>query len=416
MVQKRGVSQYYKNIVKVFTGNVVAQAASFAAIPLLTRLYSPEDIGVANTVVMAASLCVIVATLRMDVALFIGSSGRNVYHKLALGLCFLFFAFLLCQLFSILILLVHGSDFSSLLFFTSLIFLGMGSFNLLLGLYNFKKKYAEFAVSRVVMTWIAIALKLLFGWMCFGWSGFLTAVFFSYISVSLAVVFRLRDDVFKIVKSIKFGVRTWKENKNFIKFNVTTSFVNALGQFIPILFLGHFWGAEIVGLYTLAISILRAPVNLLGEAFRKVFIQEASEYIAKSNDSKLVRKFDFTTILLFGVSSVSLMAASIVLWEFSSDIFGSQWANLGLYIATLSPWFVFLMCNPPATSILTLKEKHKFMFLYELVFTLFRVLSLLIPILLGFSVFEVLIVFVFISCVFNVFYIFSARSLLLKLV
>ncbi len=59
-------------------GFAVAQAIPIAAAPLLARLYTPEAFGLQTLFMSATSVLIVVATLRLDLAILLAEETRKV--------------------------------------------------------------------------------------------------------------------------------------------------------------------------------------------------------------------------------------------------------------------------------------------------------------------------------------------------
>jgi O-antigen/teichoic acid export membrane protein len=73
-----------KNIVTVLSGTVIAQLVALAAMPLLSRLYSPEDFGHFQIFTSAINILLMVVSFRYEVAILSVAPGTSL--KMLLGL------------------------------------------------------------------------------------------------------------------------------------------------------------------------------------------------------------------------------------------------------------------------------------------------------------------------------------------
>ena len=62
---------FYHSILLLFSGTAAGQAIQVACIPLLTRLYSPEDFGTFALFVSIVSLLATISALRYEVAILL---------------------------------------------------------------------------------------------------------------------------------------------------------------------------------------------------------------------------------------------------------------------------------------------------------------------------------------------------------
>jgi len=72
------------NILKVLRGTVAAQAVGFLALPLLTRLFTPEAFGLFQLFQASMGLLLVAAAMRYEIALLRASDGRELTATLQL--------------------------------------------------------------------------------------------------------------------------------------------------------------------------------------------------------------------------------------------------------------------------------------------------------------------------------------------
>ncbi|PTO86893.1 hypothetical protein CWN98_12540 [Vibrio splendidus] len=398
------MSNIVQGIKKVLTGNAIAQIISFASLPLLTKLYSPDDIGLGNVILMSSNIAAIIFTLRMDIAIFINSNEvESIQDKIKVALTNIFFLCLIT--FLIFPLVVDEIPFDVIFIWLNLT-ICISMYNLFTSQLNLEKKYGDFAKTRVNNTVMAVILKLLFGYLSFGWYGFTIALIVSYAFVIIHLTVNRQANL--ILSSLKKKVDYrdfWEKNNQFIKFNLTTSVINAFGQFLPVLLITKAYGLNFVGVYTLVIMVMRAPVNLIGESIRKVMMQDFGDKKSTMEFLSIKTTFRKFTLSLVIFSLLSFSVGGVVLQLVGERFLDDDWLMVIPVYWLLAPWFIFLLGNIPASCVFTIFEKHKFLFRYEVCFLMFRIASILIPSKLGFDVYSMLTSFVVINVLFNLGYI-----------
>jgi len=140
--------------------------------------------------------------------------------------------------------------------------------------------------------------------------------------------------------------------------------VNSLSQSLPIFIIAWYFGAAEAGFYTLAQTILGAPVTLLSSAISNVYYPKVNE---KVTSNEMIFPFVSKSTLL--MLSASFLIYIIVIfcgpWLFSL-IFGGKWHMAGEYGRWMAIYCVFwLGARPAIDSIPSLKIQHLFL-VYEL--------------------------------------------------
>ncbi|ENA0807063.1 oligosaccharide flippase family protein [Providencia rettgeri] len=383
---------------------MIAQLITFLSLPLITRFFTPEQLGIGNAIYLAASIIAIILTLRMEYAIFISSESKTNYSsKLKLGLLNSLYLgiILLCIGISLSYFKLINITLVEALLLAILAYL-ISNYNIFISFLNFNEKYDKLSNTRILLALSGSVLKITFGYFMWGWIGFIIAICISYISSIIYTWYFERKKISTTINKKIDYVKEIKNNSSYIKYNMTNALINSAGQFIPVALLGIYYNASLVGIYTLSLTILKAPVNLLGEAVRRVYFKNASVCIEHGNYSLLSSRYKKTTLFLFIVGVFGYGGVSIALNIFDTTIFGSSWSGINQTFSILSIWFIFLLCNAPSTATLTILEKHKFLFYYEIIYLIFRIASLIIPSLLSFDYSNTLLSFVLTNVAFNI--------------
>ena len=73
---------FYKNISILTLGNITANLISILALIVLTRLYSPQDFGIASVYISILSIATVISSLRLNVAIPIPKSDQDGFSLL----------------------------------------------------------------------------------------------------------------------------------------------------------------------------------------------------------------------------------------------------------------------------------------------------------------------------------------------
>ena len=86
MIEAMSASQLTKNISAMVSGNAIARVVGILALPVITRLYSPNDFGELAIFVSVLGILLPFVTLRFSVAVPLQSSDAQVANLFALCL------------------------------------------------------------------------------------------------------------------------------------------------------------------------------------------------------------------------------------------------------------------------------------------------------------------------------------------
>lgn len=186
-----------------------------------------------------------------------------------------------------------------------------------------------------------------------------------------------RDDRRVFLRSIRWramgeGIGRYKK---FPLYDSWASLMNVIsGQLLPLL-LAIFFSSTAVGFYALGYRLLSMPSTLIGSAISQVFFQHAA---VAQNDGTLtpVVRNTFTRLLALGLFPILLIM--ITGKDIFSVVFGSQWAEAGIYAQILAPWILMNFVSSPISTIYSILEMQGKFLLFNSVLLGTRVVSLVI--------------------------------------
>ncbi|MBT8195297.1 MAG: oligosaccharide flippase family protein, partial [Bacteroidia bacterium] len=156
-----------------------------------------------------------------------------------------------------------------------------------------------------------------------------------------------------------------KEYKEFPMYNAPHILSNQLQNNGVIFFVSGFFGAAILGLYSLTLRVLHAPLNTIGISYTQVFYKNASVLYA---NGKNLKAFTKKSILQLTAMSIPVF---IVLLFFAPDlfafIFGEEWREAGDYARYLSPWLLITFIIKPISTIPVIVNEQKKSFIINLI-------------------------------------------------
>jgi len=322
----------------------VAQAISLAASPLLTRLYTPDDFGIASVFMSFLSLAVGVSALRYDLAIPLPEDDAVARGLLTISLS--------CVLATTLALavVVAGFGYGIVEWFNAP---GLGPFLWLLpagllvaGIHQVlsswavrERAYGLLARRRVIQNLGAAATQVGIGVLGGGPIGLLIGevVRQGAGTASLAALAWRGTQRGERRSWLADTIRAARVYYRYPTLVTGSSILNAGGLFLPPVLLAKTYGTEVAGLFALAQRMVEAPVRLLGQSVGQVYFAEAAA-VARGGSARLPGMYFSTAKKLFVVGSVPVLVAGMASpWLFGA-IFGATWREAGTVAQALS-WF-----------------------------------------------------------------------------
>ena len=389
---------------------MISRIILILATPVITRLYLPQDYGTAAIMLNAISILAAFSCLRYDAAIVLGKDEKESKHLFYLtciinaGVTLLLF-FLVTAIRGTIVELFHLPH--SLTPYIWLIAVGVffsGFDSALISWSNWKKQFGEYSKALLIHSTSTAGIKI--GLAHFFKSSPLFIIIgniFGTVLSSLFLVWKTFD-LKKIDLDWRALKRTARKYREFPIYNTPTVLVRRLGQHMPIFLFGILFYPEIVGYYSLAMTILHLPITTVSVSVKKVIIKEISE---KYNRNEPFKKDIIRSLQILGAVFI---IPTLVLVFFGEAcfvlIFGQKWAQAGIFASILAPWMFFEFINPGIISSYLVLRKQKFLFFFQTVMFASRIIALLICGLLTQDPLKTVMLFSAIGIIANIYYIF----------
>lgn len=372
-----------KNIFKLVGGNAFAQIIAFAVTPVLTRLYTPEDFGLFSFFSAVAIVIAILATGRYEFAILLSDSIEKTrcLFVTSVGLALLT---ALAVLMYVATLYYFSAPADSLVFALPLwaFFLALAS--ILEKISNKERSYGIISTQKVVTATVAAAVSVSIGWTnqdsqssAFGLIA--GAVVGPALSVLLIfLVLRKQTPCLSFASGSLDAtslVSTLKFYRHFPAFNLPHAMINTAAGNAPVFLIPVFFGDALLGVYSLGVRIIQAPLSFLVSSLYNVLSQKFSDVRQRGDSlSGLYRKY---IKYIFGVVLFLLP----VFWFLEGPmayVFGAKWSDAGKYIRILSPYLLFVLMVGPFAFVPVLLGKQRQALQLEIVASSAKVISLVI--------------------------------------
>jgi O-antigen/teichoic acid export membrane protein len=366
-----------RNSLTLLSGNVIGQAAAFAAYPLLTRIYSEADFGIFATYASICSILTVIATGRYEESLVIAKDERETLALLGFslkwlaGFSLLLFIVLLCsgkRLFAP----VKLDGLAGYWFYIPFSVLFSGVTTLLNHFAIRKKKFRIIATANVVQNTSNAVFKLSFGGLSFTKSGLIISNVIAHIA-SVFAYFPLKKHIPAGGKQPNELQTAW-QYRDFPTYNLIRALINQVSNNLPFIYLIGFFDAERMGIFLLAFLVLTTPVFLIVQSLFGTFF-ETFATARKTNTPVMPIMKDYWKTLCCYVLPFFILVFPVAKPLFAF-VFGSQWEMAGTYFQYLLPWgFMVLMTNA-LYPVFVVFRKQKSVFLIDFVYLVVRFFAL----------------------------------------
>lgn len=374
------MSSSRRNILTLMSGTMLAQALPIAVIPILSRLFSPEDFGVLAIYIAVTGIFGAVANGRYELAIMLPHEDKEARVVVALGLlialCVSLLLLIGILLFGDLIARSMNQKGSMWwLYFSPVSVLFIGFFNMLNYYNNRQKMYGRISVSHITKAGMTAVTQLGAGWLRIGAPGLvLGRVAGEGVAVLALLGIVGKERIFREVTGRQL-LATAKRYKDFPKFSMWSIFFNRVGGNSVDFFISAFYSIGMLGQYSLMQRVLGAPSDLVGAAIGQVFFQEAAE--ERKNTGKAIRSFNRVFVLLSVLSMCGFGLLYMVAEPLFAFVFGEQWRVAGELAKLMIPLFIFRFIASSISLINSIFEKQKMAFYWQTTLLMLYVLVLL---------------------------------------
>ncbi len=378
---------FIKNLIILVSGTAGAQAVGLLASPVITRIYSPEMLGLLGTFLALQTILNPIATMSYPLAIVIPRYDFDAKRIALLSTLIVFLVFII----QLIILVLFGQRLLSYvnldnvhlyIILIPLAVLLSGFIAILSQWINRKKDFKIKAKAVFVQSLGVNSLKLAIGLLYPSALGLIViTILGSALHLSLLYC---GTKQYLILGVLKHKTNYEKEKikriavkyKDFAVFRTPQIVLNAISISMPVLVLAAYFGPSIAGFYSLARSILGLPISLIGEAVTSVFYPRVNDAVQNNEDSRSLIIKSTLYMALIGIIPFGI----VILWGpwLFATIFGENWHTAGIYAQWLSVWLYSGLVNRPCIASIPVLNMQKKLLIIEVISIVGKAISLAI--------------------------------------
>lgn len=366
------------------SGTAIAQVIGFALMPVISRLFNPDDFGVLgsfNSFMLVANAAV---TMQYAQAIMLPKKHEDAANVLAISIITAFLITFSTLCFSVyfsdwLLKVLEAPQAKWMIWFLPVAVLVRGINQSFQAWCIRRKEFKKTAVSQIYRSLSTGTIHIMLGLLGSGGRGLITGS----VSGNGIATINLAHQVFGkdrelITKSLCWRVikKYFVEYRDFPFYSAPQSIMNALSNGLPVLLLSYYYDLSVAGAYAFGLKLIHIPMSFVLTALRQVLFQRVSE--AYNDGQKLLPLFFKSTLGLLVVSIVPsififIFAPTIFVW-----VFGDQWYTAGEFSRWLIIWMIVAFSNVPSTLFARVLRKQKGLFIFEVFQLLFRIVCLVL--------------------------------------
>ncbi len=328
------------NVLRMVAGNAAAQALTLLAYPVLTRLYTPGQIGILSVLMSAVSILAPASALRLEMALPMSRTAREAGSMLvACALALLFTTASVTLAMAVLPGPWPGdmSPAEPYRWFLPVALLAFGSYVVMVHEATRQDRFAPIARTRVYQAISGPACQIGLGWLGVGPLGLLLGYVIGQSSGTVGLARQLLTGASSPLRqwSLRSVRAAVSRHRNFVLFSSWTGVVSAAASYAMTISFAFLYGPAISGFMFLGERVLIRPLFLITSSILPVYTREVAR-VHQSDPPALLGLFagvlrKQVLLSLLWIGPIVLAAPHVIPW-----VFGAAWAESASYVQILA--------------------------------------------------------------------------------
>jgi O-antigen/teichoic acid export membrane protein len=361
----------FRQVGMLASGQIIAQLINFTLMPIVTRLYSAEDIGLQGLFTSALSLLVPLSTLGFHLAIVLPREDVEARKlmRISAGL-----ALILTIILGFALMLFGERIFAwigapELTPYGILIPLAMMMGALIAAVTQYLVRRHAFAVMARVTVLNSATLqssRIIAGMVSPSGLALIATYTFTNAVTLLLYLRRFRsfgkEDT--AVPAARSATKLVADYRDFPLLRSPQNLINAFSQLAPIFLLSIYFGLHTSGQYSIAIALLSAPAFLVGQSINDVLYPKFNAM--HHSGGRLQPAIIKATLTCMAAGFVPYAAIVLFGPQIFSLIYGAEWHLAGEYGQWLALWYFLQMANRPAVAAVPVLRLQGGLLIYEL--------------------------------------------------
>lgn len=362
-------SEFSKNFLILFRGTLIAQVIPMLLMPVLTRMYSPDEFGILELFISVSTILGTIANMRYELSIVLPDRKEDAWNIMGLG-------FIIAFVFSIILQIIIGffaegiatllnnADIKFWLYFVPLAVLLQGAFNML-SYYNTREKlFKSISNASVLRASSRTAAQIGIGFISKTPAGLIVGQMLGHAVSLIPLSSKIKSRLFlkKITaENMKFQAKRYSD---FPKYTMPATLANVTATNMTSMLISALYNVTQVGYYSLSNRILGLPSAIIGASMQNVYYKEAHDQRKKYGNAR--------DVFMSTLKKLTLISIPIILiifffgeWIFAL-VFGEEWRIAGEYSRILIPLIMVRFITAPLSVSLSVFERQKISLFWQI--------------------------------------------------
>lgn len=355
-------NEFAKNVLTLMTGTVLAQMIPLLIMPVLTRIYNPDEFGQYAIFMSVVGILSVIATARYEVAIMLPRQIKNSLNVLfiSIAIAALFSLFVLVFMLVSVEWLKRYLAFELLLLIPSAVFF-MAVLQSLKMWINRNQKYKRMAIVNIEQSFYSGGSQLSLSLINNLNFGLMYGQVAGHVLAALSLFRYCRDDFLGFRFDKRRLLFLLKKYSYLVKFGVPALLTSRVAQESLVFLIAAYMGNAILGLVVITQRVVSIPSSVIATNLSSVFYEKISRY-KKEKSYPLVSRY---VAMLSGVSVLIFLIYYVVFSLLFVAIFGSEWEEALNYAPYLFVVAMFSFIFSPVTVLFNYYETQKWNLLWQ---------------------------------------------------
>lgn len=350
-------NRFVGNVLRLAGGTALSQGIVVVSTPVITRLYTPDEMGILGIFMAFVGFLSVGVGLRYELAIVSATDDREANHLLVVSLFFALPTSMIAGLAMWLMIRYNLLSYGELPIWSSIAaavaLLATGFFSALRYWHVGRSDFA--GVSRALISQgfgrSVVPILLSLGQM--GWIGLLMGEVVGRI-LGIGRLMRAAEPAIKkaiLPFDVAYYTSTLKRHWKFPVIVLPSSLLDSLGAMLPLPVLAFFYGPAVAGQFLLVQRLSQLPAGLISASVGDVFHSHLAD--AYRNDPLKIKPILWKVVKkLAAISTIIYLPLALVAPFIFGLIFGQKWAETGLLVSILAPVSLLGMVVSPVSRLL----------------------------------------------------------------
>ena len=336
-------SPFLKSVLTLSLGSIIGQIISFIFLPLLSRIYTPQEYGLFSTFSGVCQTIILFSTLKYEKAILLPKNTKNG-NSLVLLTFLIVSTYVLLATIILSVLSIVKFDFkdiSQYVYFIPIVIIGFGYLSIILNWCQREERYDLISKIGIIQPTLVVGISFFLGFYKFTFNGLIVGwISASFIlSIGFIIINRVKfHNLLSLYKKEKL-IANFLKYIDFPKYYLLYDLLSSITTFLTPVVISYYFSQYECGLFSMAYRILMVPFIIISTSITNVFIVNANKHYIANNAFDELYKKTFKKILFIGLSIYStsfLIGGPVII-----ALLGIKWKDIDLFIKIMSVWMFF---------------------------------------------------------------------------